>query len=121
MNEAWTKFLKGLGNAQETEQPEYTWGRVVKHEDREDNAIDRSGPGSSAIQEGDTASWTYEVLDVVGTNVDSYDQIAHQAMVKRCDDVPHPPHRTIGPCLWSGDLWSADNTRESEHGPPMYW
>ena len=90
MNEAWTKFLKGHGNAQETEQPEYTWGRVVKHENSDENDIDRSAPGSSAIQEGDTASWTYEVLDVVGTNVDSYDQIAHQAMAKRCDDVPHP-------------------------------
>ena len=90
MNEAWTKFLKGHGNAQETEQPEYTWGRVVKHEHKKDKDIDRSDPGNTAIHEGDTASWTYEVLDVIGTNVDFYDQLAHQAMAKRCDDVPHP-------------------------------
>ena len=85
MNEAWYKFLKGLGNAQETEvqQLEYTWGRVVKHEHKEDKDIDRSDPGNTAIQEGDTASWTYEVLDVIGTNVDFYDQLAHQAMVHR--------------------------------------
>ena len=88
MNEAWYKFLKGLGNAQETEvqQLEYTWGRVVKHEHKEDKDIDRSDPGNTAIHEGDTASWTYEVLDVIGTNVDFYDQLAHQAMAKRCDD-----------------------------------
>ena len=90
MNEAWYKFLRGLGNAQETEQPEYTWGRVVKHEHKDDKDIDRSATGNSAIQEGETASWTYEVLDVVGTNVDCYDQLAHQAIAKRCDDVPHP-------------------------------
>ena len=52
----------------------------MKHEHKEEKDIDRSGPGNSAIQEGDTASWTYEVLGVIGTNVDCYDQLAHQAM-----------------------------------------
>ena len=40
----------------------------------------------------------YEVLDVVGTNIDGYDTSGMQAVSRRCDDVPHPSasdHRPV--------------------------
>ena len=69
MNRAWDAWLQAIGNAEEVQQPEFTWGRVVSNQ--------RLG-----------ATWTYEVLDVAGTNAKTDD--GTQAFARRCDDVPHP-------------------------------
>ncbi len=49
MNAAWTCWLVSLAGSEEVPQAEFTWSRVVNSE---------IGP----------AGWTYEVLDVTGTN-----------------------------------------------------
>ena len=52
------------------QQPDFTWGRIV-----------------SNLQTG--ASWTYEVLDVVGSN-NVWCEHGPEAFARRADDVPHP-------------------------------
>ena len=85
MNEGWKKFLRSLGEGKEVAQPEFTWGRVVSYDKREDENPDRTYKAENAeigneVGARSKVGWTYEVLDVVGTNVDSYDPLAHQAI-----------------------------------------
>ncbi len=69
MNREWNGWLQTIG-AQVVPQAEFTWGRVLSN-------------GS------DTASWTYEVLDVVGSSIVSSEH-GMQAFARRADDVLHP-------------------------------
>ena len=118
------KYLKSLGEGKEVAQPEFTLGRVVSYEKREDENPDRSYQAEN-VQIGHEmgaswkVGWTYEVLDVVGTNVDSYDPLAHQAIATRCEDIPHPDASDH----WSVSLkWRTmerkNRRRQEENG---YW
>ena len=53
MNAAWDEWLSSINNAYEVVQPEFTWRRV--NNDTTDHA-----------------SWIYEIIDVVGSNHQSY-------------------------------------------------
>ena len=124
MNEAWKKFLKSLGEGQEVAQPEFTWGRVVSYDKREDENPDRSYKEESAqigndFGENSKVGWTYEVLDVVGTNVDCYDSLAHQANATRCEEIPHPDASDHWPVSLKWKPLERRNKRKQAETPGM--
>ena len=65
------RWLRSIGLAEEVAQAEFTWCRVA------DSVTNEPG-------------WTYEVLDVVGTNNKGYATCDIQTSSRRCDDIPHP-------------------------------
>ncbi len=71
MNAAWEQWLRALNGAVEVSQPEFTWKRIAE-----------SASGD--------AGWTYEVLDVAGTNNVGYEVMGLRTVCRRCDDVPFP-------------------------------
>ena len=124
MNEAWKKHLKSLGEGQEVAQPEFTWGRVVPYDKREDENPDRSYKAENAQIGGEVGTsskvgWTYEVLDVVGTNIDSYDPLAHQALATRCEDIPYPDASNHWPVSLKWKSMERRGKRRQEETPGM--
>ena len=94
MNREWNGWLQTIG-AQVVPQAEFTWGRLLSN-------------GS------DTASWTYEVLDVVGSSIVSNEH-GMQAFARRADDVLHPRVSDHWPV---GLRWLPPRTRGERRRPP---
>lgn len=90
MNSSWAAWLESMGSAYEMPQPEFTWGRVVK---------DRAG----------RPSWTYQVLDVVGTNHGVLDEGGCWCVPRRVDDLPYPRASDHWPV---GLLWKSERRRK---------
>ena len=71
MVDAWDCWLASIGAAEQIPQPEFTWSRITS---------DQAG----------RTGWTYEVLDVVGSNAWTGYASEMQGYARRCDDVPFP-------------------------------
>ena len=81
MNTAWRRWQAALGQSEEIVQPEFTWRRVMSPDD------------------GDVG-WTFEVLDVAGSNCKGYNSIDLQGLCRRCEDIPFPDASDHSPvCL----------------------
>ena len=98
MNAAWSDWLRSIGCAYELAQPEFTWGRIVS-------------------SHGGRASWTFEILDVVGTNQHCIGAGDLQPFSRRGDDVPHPRASDHWPV---GLQWHRPRVRKSRPQAPRF-